>query len=297
MSVKQARESRTPDRVEETGVGPAAAATTQAAESSATSPKVRGTNGRFLPGNPGGPGNPFARQAAQLRAALVHRVKNEDMESIADELVLKATYGNLAATKLLFQYVLGKPAEPVNPDTLDIQEFKEVYAPRGEIIKDGAKLVQGLPPYELDEEAKALLARHAAPSTIGGNGGNRPVEAGTPPSTTGGNRGDRPAEAGPRPSTIGEIGPTCKQPPPPAATDATTDHADFTDESSCRQPPRPAARGAKQPPLPHAERRTKNGMERDRSKKDGRPPSTNGSPTTHRREGDDPNGDGRRRCA
>jgi hypothetical protein len=47
MSVKQARESRTPDRVEETGVGPAAA-TPQAAESSATPPRVRGSNGRFL---------------------------------------------------------------------------------------------------------------------------------------------------------------------------------------------------------------------------------------------------------
>jgi hypothetical protein len=77
-------------------------ATPQAAESSAAPPRVRGSNGRFLPGNPGGPGNPFARQAAQLRAALVHRVTSADMERIADELVLKATYGNLAAARRRF---------------------------------------------------------------------------------------------------------------------------------------------------------------------------------------------------
>ena len=39
----------------------------------------RDVKGRFAAGNAGGPGNPFARQTAQLRAALVQRVTSEDM--------------------------------------------------------------------------------------------------------------------------------------------------------------------------------------------------------------------------
>src|SRR5437870_3167336 len=108
--------------------------------------KDRDTKGRFAAGNAGGPGNPFARQTAQLRSALVQRVTSEDMGVIADELIFKARNGNLAAIKLLFQYVIGKPTVAVNPDTLDVQEFREVYAPRKEIMELAPQVVQGLPP-------------------------------------------------------------------------------------------------------------------------------------------------------
>src|SRR5439155_25512773 len=106
----------------------------------------RDPKGRFAAGNAGGPGNPFARQTAQLRAALVQRVTSEDMGVIADELIFKARNGNLAAIKLLFQYVIGKPTVAVNPDTLDVQEFREVYAPRKEIMEVAPQVLQGLPP-------------------------------------------------------------------------------------------------------------------------------------------------------
>jgi hypothetical protein len=46
------------------------------------------------------------------------------MQAIAGQLVTQAKLGHLPAIKLLFAYVLGKPAEAVNPDTLDVQEWQ-----------------------------------------------------------------------------------------------------------------------------------------------------------------------------
>jgi hypothetical protein len=86
----------------------------------------RDTHGRFAKGNAGGPGNPFARQVAALRTALLATVTEQDMEEVARALVRQAKEGNLAAAKLLLSYTLGKPAAPVDPDTLDQQEW-ELY--------------------------------------------------------------------------------------------------------------------------------------------------------------------------
>jgi hypothetical protein len=83
----------------------------------------RDTHGRFATGNRGGPGNPFARQVAALRAALVASVSEEDLEAVARTLVRQAQQGDVAAAKLLLSYALGKPAAPVDPDTLDAQEW------------------------------------------------------------------------------------------------------------------------------------------------------------------------------
>src|SRR5437763_1585022 len=84
----------------------------------------RDANGRFVKGNPGGPGNPFARRVAALRKALINFVTVDDMKHVAFILKEKAMSGDLAAIKLLFQYVLGKPTETVDPDRLDIEEVK-----------------------------------------------------------------------------------------------------------------------------------------------------------------------------
>jgi hypothetical protein len=86
----------------------------------------RDARGRFAKGNLGGPGNPFARKVAALRSALIATVTEEDMRFIAEQLIVTARLGDLAAIKLLFQYVLGKPAAAVDPDTLDLQEL-ELY--------------------------------------------------------------------------------------------------------------------------------------------------------------------------
>jgi hypothetical protein len=91
---------------------------------SASEDTGRDGRGRFTAGNAGGPGNPFARRVALLRTILLECVSDEEMRIIAGQLVVMAKLGDLAAIKLLFQYVLGKPAATVDPDTLDQQEVE-----------------------------------------------------------------------------------------------------------------------------------------------------------------------------
>ena len=86
----------------------------------------RDARGRFIPGNKGGPGNPFARKVAELRKALVNFVTEDDMKHIAFVLKEKAMGGDLAAIKLLFQYLLGKPTEGIDPDRLDVDEWQKL---------------------------------------------------------------------------------------------------------------------------------------------------------------------------
>jgi hypothetical protein len=82
----------------------------------------RAPGGRFAGGNPGGPGNPFARQTAALRAYLIEHVTERDLQDILDILLLNAKGGHLPSIKLLFAYVLGKPKSVAEPDLLDLQE-------------------------------------------------------------------------------------------------------------------------------------------------------------------------------
>src|SRR5437870_2425542 len=92
----------------------------QETPSAAGEPKSeRDGRGRFTAANKGGPGNPYARQTAALRKALVNAVTPEDIEEIAQALKEKARQGDVAASKLLFSYLMGKPAAAVDPDTLD----------------------------------------------------------------------------------------------------------------------------------------------------------------------------------
>jgi hypothetical protein len=85
----------------------------------------REANGRFAKGNLGGPGNPFARQTAALRKQLLEAVTKEDMDAICTMLILRARGGSIPHLKLLFSYVIGKPTDAVNPDTLDRQEMEQ----------------------------------------------------------------------------------------------------------------------------------------------------------------------------
>ena len=89
-----------------------------------SSSEGRESNGRFAKGNRGGPGNPFARQTAAFRATLQRKVTERDIEEIADRLIADAKAGDNTATKLLFQYVIGKPQPATDPDKLDVDEFR-----------------------------------------------------------------------------------------------------------------------------------------------------------------------------
>jgi hypothetical protein len=49
----------------------------------------RGEDGRFLPGNAGGPGNPYAKKVAELRGSLISAISHEDIEEIIHSQVEK----------------------------------------------------------------------------------------------------------------------------------------------------------------------------------------------------------------
>ncbi len=76
----------------------------------------RGVNGKFLPGNRIGTGNPAARQAQQLRFALMTAVTPEDVQRMVRRLVQLAEEGDVQAAKLILDRVLGPPVP------LDVEE-------------------------------------------------------------------------------------------------------------------------------------------------------------------------------
>ncbi len=84
----------------------------------------RDRNGRFAAGNRGGPGNPFARQVAELRKAFVTTVTPSDMLRICQRLITQAILGDTPSIKILLGYVLGKFPDPVYPDAVDQDEIR-----------------------------------------------------------------------------------------------------------------------------------------------------------------------------
>jgi hypothetical protein len=84
----------------------------------------RDVYGRFKTGNPGGPGNPFARKCAALRKALLDAVTEDDIMDMTRVLVLLGKTGDKEAIKLLWQYAVGKPLPAKDPDRMDIEEWQ-----------------------------------------------------------------------------------------------------------------------------------------------------------------------------
>ena len=69
----------------------------------------RDERGRFLPGNPGGPGNPHAAQLAAWRATFTAAVTSEDLREVIVQLVEAGKKGEPWAVKELLDRCLGKP--------------------------------------------------------------------------------------------------------------------------------------------------------------------------------------------
>lgn len=89
-----------------------------------TKPMKRRSDGRFAKGNRGGPGNPLAAQVNRLRSALLRAVEPEDIEDVVQALLRKAKEGDVAAARVLFNRLLGKPLEA---DILDrIENLEEM---------------------------------------------------------------------------------------------------------------------------------------------------------------------------
>jgi hypothetical protein len=138
------------------------------------SPSLNGTNcdakgrdqrGRFARGNGGGPGNPFGRQVAAFRAALIAAVTPEDIQRVMKALVQQAVKGNVAAARLLLAYTVGKPADPANSDRVDVEEWQLVQqtVARPEV----AQTLTNMPVHLASKLASNQLAQLRAPGAHG----------------------------------------------------------------------------------------------------------------------------------
>src|SRR5256886_15976876 len=112
-------------------------------EPAAQTPTSNGheANGRFAKGNPGGPGNPFARRVAALRKVILDRLTAEDLLAITEALLAKAKEGSVGAAKLLLAYAIGKPASAPDPDRLHGQELKH-FKEQVEVVDDVHELAR-----------------------------------------------------------------------------------------------------------------------------------------------------------
>ena len=95
---------------------------------------VRDSAGRFATGNPGGPGNPFARRVAQLRSALLDAVSDDDLREIVSALVTRAKAGDVVAAREVLTRIIGKPGDSVDPDRLDLDDLKIASEMDAEVV-------------------------------------------------------------------------------------------------------------------------------------------------------------------
>jgi hypothetical protein len=90
--------------------------------------KGHGADGRFIPGNKCSKGNPFARRMAALRSAALEELTADDVRALMRRLHAQALVGDVASAALLLRYTLGRPPEGVDPDMLDVDEWRKLAA-------------------------------------------------------------------------------------------------------------------------------------------------------------------------
>src|SRR5436309_1003969 len=84
----------------------------------------RDASGRFTRGNPGGPGNPYARRSAQLRQRMQALTSDEEIDVIFKALLKRARDGEHQSAQLVLAYAVGKPGPAPDPDTIDVHELE-----------------------------------------------------------------------------------------------------------------------------------------------------------------------------
>jgi hypothetical protein len=101
--------------------------------------------GWFVPGNPGGPGNPMARELARVRLRLAERVTDDVFDKVVDKLVDMSLQGHLGAIRLLMQYRAGRPDRSVSIDDLEADEMRG-WLRKDDLARTCARVMQQPPP-------------------------------------------------------------------------------------------------------------------------------------------------------
>ncbi|HOX40196.1 MAG TPA: hypothetical protein PL033_19610 [Candidatus Brocadiia bacterium] len=86
---------------------------------------VRDSTGRFVRGNPGGPGNPMNRRVNELRVALLECVTPDDMQAVIHALVDAAKAGDVAAIREFLDRTIGKARDNVALEVVPGASFLE----------------------------------------------------------------------------------------------------------------------------------------------------------------------------
>ena len=88
----------------------------------------RDSSGRFTKGNPGGPGNPYARRVADLRNVLMEAVTDDDLYDIARTLVERGKAGDVMAAREVLDRLMGKPKSTLAIENEPEQTEEELHA-------------------------------------------------------------------------------------------------------------------------------------------------------------------------
>ena len=109
-------------------------------------PSTNGRNGggRFTKGNPGGPGNPHAKQAARFRTMICEAVSDEDLVEIVGMLVKRAKDGDVGAAKELLNRLVGKPDVALDGERLQLEKALLRLRERGVEVAEDRELFRGL---------------------------------------------------------------------------------------------------------------------------------------------------------
>jgi len=81
----------------------------------------RDAKGRFLLGNPGGPGNPYMKRVASYQEALQEAVTTEEFKKVVKRLVALAIEGDVAASKVVLDRCLGKVQAIIQEEAISFQ--------------------------------------------------------------------------------------------------------------------------------------------------------------------------------
>ena len=87
-------------------------------------PEPRETNGRYAPGNPGGPGRPKGRRVTELRRAAMEAVTPDMIRGVLRKVAMQALQGNLSAARIFLERTLGRAAEIPAGEPLGIEPLK-----------------------------------------------------------------------------------------------------------------------------------------------------------------------------
>jgi hypothetical protein len=126
----------------------------------------RDARGRFVPGNAGGPGNPFYRRQAEFRRAMLALFTPEDVASLLRVMLALGRNGDVAAARVFLEYVVGKPHKAPDPDREEHHEWQLfAEAPR---LADVSELLENGVPADLATDATRDAVPHLAANRLEG---------------------------------------------------------------------------------------------------------------------------------